>query len=113
MPAGTAGLWVFSPAWSHSFGWGGDHEQNLSSDFLPQSIGGVRPLTASGPFKTYLTRGRPLLHAHLSKNADWFELEFRVESGFDNGVLVVKLFYGRELSLFYLYGDTVRELRCG
>ena len=99
---------------------GGDHEQNLSSDFLPSPEGMV-------PYKAFEESARSLypgpseliwhavLHAHLDKNANWLELpvEFRVESGFDNGVLVVKLFYGRELSLFYLYGDTVRELRSG
>ena len=52
-----------------------------------------------------------MLHAQLSKNANRFELEVRVESGFDDGVLVAKLFYGREFSLFYLYSDTVHELQ--
>ena len=67
MPAGTAGLWVISPAWSHSFGWG-DHEQNLSSDFFrsPEGIWYHIKHWRSPPahcirFGTYLARGRPSL----------------------------------------------------
>ena len=73
----------------------------MSSDFLPSPEGMV-------PYKALEESARSLhpgpseliwhavLHAHLSIKR---ELEFRVESGFDNGVLVAKLFYGRESAI--------------
>ena len=97
----------------------GDHEQNVSSNFLPSSEG-IAPYEALESARS-LHPGPSELTWHAldycytrtsAKNANWFELDFRVESGFDNGVLVAKLFYGRELSLLSVRRH--RELqRCG
>ena len=88
-------------------------ESGVTSSGTLQSIGARPPTSASGSFGAYLARGRRRSTIVTRAPQQKRELEFRVESGSDNGVLVAKLFCGREFSLFYLYGDTVRELRCG